>query len=297
MFLPHFLLKNDDLLEKVTFLYVFLHKIIMSSYRSVATIAGSDPSGGAGIQADIKTISALGCYASSAITAVVNENTQGVYGMEVLKADFVRGQIESIFSDITIDAVKIGMLVNREISLAVKETLHKYNITNIVFDPVMVATSGDSLSAENIAEVFMQEIIPIARVVTPNIPEAEKLTGMKIENTDQMKEAAKKISQGRTCVMLKGGHLEEDILTDIFYDPQADQMLELPFAKVKTNNTHGTGCTLSSAIAAYLARGEKMLTAVVKAKEYINGAITRGAEYTIGRGKGPVFHFYNLWDK
>ena len=217
-------------------------------YKRVLTIAGSDPSGGAGIQADLKTFSACGCYGMSAIVAVVDENTVGVTGVHPVPVDFVTGQIRSVLDDIGADAVKIGMLHSSELIRAVRETLAAYDIRNIVLDPVMVATSGDRLLQEE------------------------------------------------AIATLKGGRLHDTELIDVFYNAETDKATPLRSMRLDTPNTHGTGCTLSSAVAAFLAHGLPLDEAVVCAKEYINAAIIAGAEYEIGKGHGPVHHFFNFWE-
>lgn len=271
----------------------------MKRYKTALTIAGSDPSGGAGLQADLKTFSALGVYGASAIVAIVDENTAGVYGVHPVPVNFVVGQIRSVLDDIGADAVKIGMLHDSELIRAVKDTLAEYKeLTNIVVDPVMVATSGDPLLVPEAVATLRDELISRSRVITPNIPEASMLLGRKIEADDQLEDAAHELSAnagGRVSVMLKGGHLSHDTLVDVFYNAETGKSLRLSTPKVDTVNTHGTGCTLSSAIAAWLAKGADLETAVVKAKDYINHAIVAGAGYKIGKGHGPVHHFHNLW--
>ncbi len=265
-------------------------------YRRVLTIAGSDPSGGAGIQADLKTMSACGCYGMSAITAVVDENTVGVYNVHPVPVEFVKGQIISVLDDIGADAVKIGMLHSSELIRIVKGTIQKYEIRNIILDPVMVATSGDRLLLDEAIETLKNELIPGVRVITPNIPEAEILLGIKIRGQDDMTRIIKQLSFNNTVsVLLKAGHLSEDELTDVFYNAETDQILELPSKRIKTVNTHGAGCTFSSAIASYLACGMPLNNAVKQAKDYINMAISEGAKYRIGKGHGPVHHFYKYW--
>lgn len=262
-------------------------------YHRVLTIAGSDPSGGAGMQADIKTISAMGCYAASAITSVVNENTVGVYGVFDIPVDFVKGQIESVLDDIGVDSVKIGMLHSPELIHAIADLLRERKISNIVLDPVMVATSGGDLMQSEAIDVLKKELIPLARIITPNIPEAEKLLGGRsIASVDDMKDAASDLTDMGASVLLKGGHLKGDVMIDVLCNLETMQRLELPSDKVKTDNTHGTGCTLSSAIASGLALGKSLTPAVIAAKEYITEAIKAGAEYEIGKGHGPVCHFW-----
>lgn len=268
----------------------------MKQYKIGLTIAGSDPSGGAGLQADIKTMSALGVYAASAIVAVVDENTVGVYGVHPIPVKFVEGQIRSVIDDIGVDAVKIGMLHSSELILTVRDTLRDYpDVRNIVLDPVMVATSGDPLLQEDAVATLRDELIPYSRVITPNLPEASLLLGEKVEYQDQFEKAARmlsKLSGGNVSVMLKAGHLENDQLTDIFYNAETDKSIKLTSERISTKNTHGTGCTLSSAIAAYLAKGADLDTAATLGKRYISDSIAAGASYAIGHGHGPVHHFH-----
>lgn len=277
-------------------------------YNRVLTIAGSDSGGGAGIQADIKTISALGCYAASAITAVTVQNTVGVTGVHAMPIDILRGQIDAVLSDIGADAVKIGMLHSGEVIKTVREMLDKYEIRNVVLDPVMVATSGDRLIEEEAVEELKKTLIPRARVITPNIPEAEVILGEKINGQEDLPMFAKRLSQMasslapeedrenvKVSVLLKAGHLKDDKLVDIFYNAETDEIIPLESQRLYTPNTHGTGCTLSSAFAAHLAKGCTLNEAAKGAKDYIAGAIEAGAAYEIGHGHGPVKHFWNLW--
>lgn len=225
------------------------------TYKRALTIAGSDPSGGAGIQADLKTFSACGCFGTSAIVAVVDENTVGVTGVHPVPVDFVVGQIRSVLDDIGADAVKIGMLHSSELIRAVRDTLDRYDIRNVVLDPVMVATSGDPLLQQEAVATLRDELIPRVRVITPNIPEAEILLGRKLPRQEELPDAARELSQGgRVSVFLKAGHLDDDELVDIFYNAESDEVIPLRSKRIRTVNTHGTGCTLSSAIAAFLAR-------------------------------------------
>lgn len=266
------------------------------TYKRVMTIAGSDPSGGAGVQADIKAISANGCFATSAIVAVVDENTVGVTGVHPIPADFVVGQIHSILDDIGTDAVKIGMLHSAELIRAVRKTLDEYpEIRNIVLDPVMVATSGDPLLEADAVTTLRDVLIPRARVITPNIPEAELLLGRKINGQEELPAAARELGKLGASVLLKAGHLADNQLIDIFYNREDDTLTELRSERVFTNNTHGTGCTLSSAFAAFLAQGLSLDDAARHAKDYIAAAIEAGASYAIGHGHGPVHHFHQFW--
>lgn len=265
----------------------------MKHYTRVMTIAGSDPSGGAGIQADIKTISAIGCYASSAIVAVVDENTVGVTGVHPVPVEFVTGQIKSILDDIGTDSVKIGMLHSSELVRAVRETLDRYSgITDVVFDPVMVATSGDPLLEADAIDTLRSVLVPRARIITPNIPEAELLLGASITSQDQLPDAARELSRLGASVFLKAGHLSDSELIDVFYNAETGRLTRLSSPRIDTVNTHGTGCTLSSALASYLALGCDPDTAARRAKDYISAAIASGAAYTIGHGHGPVDHFF-----
>ncbi|WP_321331425.1 bifunctional hydroxymethylpyrimidine kinase/phosphomethylpyrimidine kinase [uncultured Bacteroides sp.] len=269
----------------------------MKQYKRVLTIAGSDPSGGAGIQADLKTMSACGCYGMSAITAVVDENTIGVTGVHPIPVSFVRGQILSVLDDIGADAIKIGMLHSSELIRVVKETLAGYSIRNIVLDPVMLATSGDHLLQDEAINILKTELIPFVRIITPNIPEAEVLLGRKLTDRYEMVQAAKTLScNDQVSVLLKAGHLDEEKLIDIFYNAEKGETIELPSTRIHTSNTHGTGCTLSSAVASFLAHQLPLNDAVRRAKEYISQAITSGATYEIGKGHGPVHHFYAFWE-
>jgi hydroxymethylpyrimidine/phosphomethylpyrimidine kinase len=265
-------------------------------YKRILTIAGSDPSGGAGIQADLKTMSACGCFGTTAITAIVDENTVGVYGVHPVPIDFVKGQIKSVVEDIGVDAVKIGMLHSSGLILAVKEMLVRYGITNIVLDPVMVATSGDKLLQDEAISTLQNELIPMVRVITPNIPEAEILSGRTIRKQSDLPEVIKSLScNGTVSVLLKAGHLSEEELVDVFYNAETDEIIELRSKRIMTRNTHGTGCTFSSAVASLLAQQFPLNEAIREAKNYISQAIAEGSKYEIGKGHGPVHHFYHLW--
>ena len=235
----------------------------MKTYRRALTIAGSDPSGGAGLQADLKTFSALGVYGTTVVVAVVDENTVGVTGVHPIPENFVAGQIRSVLADIGTDAIKIGMLHSSELIRTVLSTLREFpEAGNIVLDPVMVATSGDPLLKAEAVVTLRDELIPYCSVITPNLPEASLLLGTAIDSQDQFADAARELSRlgnpdhGGVSVMLKAGHLEnQDTLVDYFYEASSGTFMCLPSPKINTVNTHGTGCTLSSAIAAFLARG------------------------------------------
>lgn len=265
-------------------------------YKRVMTIAGSDPSGGAGLQADIKTISACGCFATSAVVAVVDENTVGVTGVHPIPAAFVAGQIHSILDDIGTDSIKIGMLHSSELIHIVRDTLDEYpDIKDIVLDPVMVATSGDALLQSDATATLRDVLIPRSRVITPNIPEAEILLGRRIAEDDELPDAARELASLGASVFLKAGHLTGDTLTDIFYNAETNEIITMSSPRILTKNTHGTGCTLSSAMASFLAKGHSLNDAARLAKQYISTAIIAGADYSIGHGNGPVHHFHTLW--
>lgn len=269
----------------------------MKKYKIALTIAGTDPSGGAGVQADLKAFSACGCYGTSAITALVDQNTMGVKSVLPIPIEFVADQIRSVIEDTGVDAIKIGMLHSAELVTKVQETLASYPIRDIVLDPVMVATSGDTLLKEDAIENLKKQLLPCVRVITPNIPEAEVLLGEKIEDQEDLPHFAKKLAKEYTVsVLLKAGHLTQNELIDVFYNYETQETLRLPSQRLYTPNTHGTGCTLSSALAAFLARGFSLNDAVIQAKKYISEALSAGAEYRIGKGHGPVHHFYNFWE-
>ncbi len=270
----------------------------MKKYPVVLTIAGSDSGGGAGIQADIKAISATGSYAASAITAVTVQNTLGVEDVHPIPITVISAQIAAVLGDIGADAVKIGMLHSAEVVMAVKDQLLKSGIGNIVLDPVMVSTSGHRLIEDSAVKVLSEELVPLARVITPNVPEAEILSGEHITSQADLPRIARALScGGRVSVLMKAGHLSEDCLVDVFYNAEADTVLELPSKRLYTSNTHGTGCTLSSAFASFLARRFSLDDAARAAKDYINSAIVSGARYSIGHGHGPVDHFWAMHEK
>lgn len=267
----------------------------MKNYHRVLTIAGSDSGGGAGIQADIKTISAMGCYAASVITAVTVQNTIGVQAVHPVPLDIIAGQIDAVLSDIGADAVKIGMLHSSEVVNLVADKIEEYGIRNLVLDPVMVSTSGHRLIEESAIETLQQRLMPLARVITPNLPEASIITGISIQYEKEFPSAAMLLSNDKKIsVLLKAGHLDNDYIVDYFYNAEDDSMILLPSKRIRTVNTHGTGCTMSSALAAALARGEGLDAAVKSAKSYIENAILSGSRYCIGHGHGPVNHMYML---
>ncbi len=254
--------------------------------KTALTIAGSDSSGGAGIQADIKTMIANGVYAMSAITALTAQNTTGVQGIFEVTPEFLQQQIDSIFTDIRPDAVKIGMVASEGLIRAIAEKLVQYEAKNIVVDPVMVATSGSKLISDDAIGALKEYLLPMATVLTPNIPEAEVLSGMEVKTPEDMIAAAKQISETYHCAVLcKGGHQLNDA-NDLLYRDGAYRWFN--GKRIDNPNTHGTGCTLSSAIASNLAKGYELDKAVERAKEYISGALAAGLD--LGQGSGPMDH-------
>jgi len=259
------------------------------NYYRALTIAGSDSGGGAGIQADLKTFTSLGVYGMSVITSVTAQNTQGVFGIYDVPIEGVEKQIDVVLSDIGADAIKIGMLSSKEIVQVVSRKLKEYNQVPIVVDPVMVAKGGSSLLSDEAKEEIKNLLLPLATVITPNIPEAEVLTDMKIHSLDDMRRAAERLLLfGSKSVIVKGGHLENEAV-DLFHD--GNEWLLFPAKRIHTKNTHGTGCTFSSAIAAELAKGRKLKSAIEIAKAYIQAAIEEADELAIGSGHGPTNHF------
>ena len=258
--------------------------------KTALSIAGSDSCGGAGIQADIKTMTLNGVYAMSAITALTAQNTTGVRSIQDSSPEFLKDQIDAVFEDIFPDAVKIGMVSSAELIKVIVERLTFYKAKNIVVDPVMVATSGASLIRTEAVSALEKELIPIAYLVTPNIPEAEMLTGNKIATRDDMQKSAKQIAEAYGCnVLLKGGHSVNDA-SDLLYSDGQAQWLE--GKKINNPNTHGTGCTLSSAIASNLAKGYGLADSVKRAKKFISGALS--AMLDLGQGSGPMNHAFDL---
>ena len=263
------------------------------TYSTVLTIAGTDPSGGAGIQADLKTFSALGCYGMSVITALVAQNTTGVRAIHNVPGEFVQQQLDAVMDDIRPDAIKIGMVHTPQLVEVIANTLKRYPDIPVVFDPVMVATSGDKLIEDATIEVIVSQLFPLVTLITPNMDEASLLANMAIETVAQMQQAGEVIAQmGCKALLMKGGHLKSEQLTSILINKSGIVSTYIS-DKVDTNNVHGSGCTLSSAIASYLARGEELQDAVALAQEYINGAIYYGSDVLIGKGNGPLNHFYN----
>ena len=263
-----------------------------SRYARVLSIAGSDSGGGAGIQADLKTFCALGCYGMTAITALTAQNTVGVAGIHAVPPAFLKAQLCAVLDDIGVDAVKIGMLHAPEIVEVVAWAIDHYRIEHVVLDPVMVATSGDRLIEAPTVDVLRRELFPRASVITPNLDEASLLLGRPLRGEADLDQAAADLlAQGARAVLLKGGHLPSDEVVDLLATP-AQPGLRLRSARIASRNVHGTGCTLSSAIAAYLARGLALAQAVERARAYILQAIRAGAAVQTGQGHGPLCHGY-----
>lgn len=268
----------------------------MKRYYRVLTIAGSDSGGGAGIQADLKTISACGCFGTSAITAITAQNTLGVTDIHPLPISSLEAQIRAVLDDIGTDAVKLGMLHSVEVIECVARLLDEYGITNIVLDPVMVATSGDKLIQDDAIKALQEILFPLVRLITPNIPEAQIIGGHTIKDKSQLAQTAEQLALSfDLSVLAKGGHLDEGSLEDVLYDNETSQTLHFTNTKIATRNTHGTGCTLSSALASFLARKFSMAEAADKAVGYVAAAISSGAEFHLGAGHGPVHHFHDFW--
>lgn len=268
---------------------------VKKSYPIVLSIAGSDSGGGAGIQADLKTFSSLGVYGATAITAITAQNTQGVHSQFALPPQMVYDQIIAVMEDIHPSVIKIGMLSNVQVVTAVAEALKRYSIP-IILDPVMVSSSGHRLLSAEAQEVLKERLLPMAQLVTPNIPEMEALSDMPLLTISDKYNAAKHLlSLGVQSVLLKGGHEEGEVKVDILYQKSPQGIITCSFSSdtLNTRNIHGTGCTLSSAIAAYMARGLALKEAVSSAKIYITEAIKAGADISVGKGYGPVNHLFN----
>ena len=268
---------------------------VKKSYPTVLSIAGSDSGGGAGIQADLKTFSSLGVYGATAITAITAQNTQGVHSQFALPPQMVYDQIIAVMEDIHPSVIKIGMLSNLQVATVVADALERYSIP-IILDPVMVSSSGHRLLSAEAQEVLKERLLPMAKLVTPNIPEMEALSDMPLSTISDKYNAAKHLlSLGVQSVLLKGGHEEGEVKVDILYQKSPQGIVTCSFSSdtLNTRNIHGTGCTLSSAIAAYMARGLDLKDAVSSAKIYITEAIKAGADISVGKGYGPVNHLFN----
>ncbi len=273
-------------------------------YKRLLTIAGSDSGGGAGIQADLKTFSALGCFGMSVITALTAQNTHSVTGIHPVPPEFIRLQIDTVMEDIGVDAVKVGMLHSAEVIRTVANSLQSYPIPYIVVDPVMVAKGGAKLLQDEAVEALRTYLLPLATVITPNLPEARVLLGLDTNPSNREKDSDLAVlehlgrqlaSLGPKAVLVKGGHLQGSESSDVLYLAVEDRFVHFPSRRIPTQNTHGTGCTLSSAIAAYLAHGLPLEQAVGSAKEYLTQALIKGATYRLGNGHGPVHHFHAFW--
>ena len=275
-----------------------------SSIPNVVSIAGIDPSGGAGVFADLKTFSALGAYGCGVVAALTAQNTRGVTGVHVPPTDFLRLQIDTLFADVAIHATKIGMLGSAEVTATVADRLAHWQAANVVLDPVMVAKSGDSLLAKSAIAMMREALFPQAFLITPNLPEAGVLLEQRAPDTvKEMYRATERLREllplsSERWVLLKGGHLPGNAVVDLLFD--GDRMVELPAPRIETRNTHGTGCTLSSAIAALLPRhaGLRPVEAAVRqARQWLLGAIAHADELAVGSGHGPVHHFHALWPR
>ncbi len=263
------------------------------------TIAGVDPSGGAGILADIKAMSALGAYGTAVVAALTAQNTQGVTGIQPVPAAFVTAQIDTLFADVRIDAVKIGMLGQQSVTRAVADRMQHWKPAHLVLDPVMIAKSGDALLERSAIDELRESLVPQSTLITPNLPEAGVLLDVRpAENVKEMRRMAERLRRlladdGHRWVFLKGGHLPGNETIDVLHD--GDKMIELPGTRIATRNTHGTGCTLSAALAALLPQCANVPEAAQRAKAYLVQAIARSGDLEVGSGHGPVHHFHALW--
>jgi hydroxymethylpyrimidine/phosphomethylpyrimidine kinase len=265
-------------------------------YKRVMSVAGSDSGAGAGIQADIKTIGALGGYASTVITAVTSQNTTGVQAIFPVPQKTIAAQIDAVVTDIGCDAVKIGMLYSRGAVEAVSSAIDKYSLNNIVYDPVMAAQGGKRLARIDLLQAVTEKLLPGIHLFTPNLPEASEFLGERIDSVAKMETAAKALSlRFGFATLLKGGHLPGDLCIDCLYNNASEKVTLFTEKKIVTHNNHGTGCTLSSAVAYYLAVGKGLEQSVESAKHYITSALKSGEKYKIGKGNGPLHHFYRYW--
>jgi hydroxymethylpyrimidine/phosphomethylpyrimidine kinase len=265
--------------------------------QRLLTIGGSDPTGGAGIQADLKTFSALGVYGASAITAITAQNTTGVTGIHVIPPEYILAQIEAVYSDLGVGATKIGMVGNEAATFAIAEGLRRWPEAPVVLDPVMVAESGSVLLEEGAEAALRSYLLPLATLITPNLPEAARLLGASeaVDETMMVRQGELLLALGPKAVLMKGGHAQGPEAVDMFLD--GTNVVRLAADRVATRNTHGTGCTLSAAIAAGLASGLSLLDSVRRAKIYLTNALMHADELTIGRGSGPVHHFFDSWKR
>lgn len=267
----------------------------MKKYTRLLTIAGSDSGGGAGIQADLKTFSACGCFGMTAVTAITAQNTCGVTDIHPVPVSSISAQVRAVLDDIGVDAIKIGMLHSAEVIECVADVLTEYGCSKVVLDPVMVATSGDKLIEDDAVDALKEYLFPAVQLITPNIPEAELLVGKKINSDRELEDAAQDLAGRHSLsVLLKAGHFSGTTVRDILVE-QGKPAKAYSAARLETRNTHGTGCTLSSAVAAFLGKGSTMDAAVEQAESYLHGAIEAGSYYELGKGHGPVHHFHSLW--
>ncbi|MFO7984590.1 MAG: bifunctional hydroxymethylpyrimidine kinase/phosphomethylpyrimidine kinase [Desulfatiglandaceae bacterium] len=265
-------------------------------YTQILTIAGSDSSGGAGIQADLKTFSALGCYGMSVITALTAQNTRGVSGVQPVPSQFIKAQMDAVFKDMRPQATKIGMLYSVEQVEVVAQNMKKYHVANVVLDPVMASQGGARLLEAQAVTAFKELLMPLATLVTPNLPEASVLLNSQLHTPQEIREGARQLaSYGHNSVLLKGGHMGGDRSNDLLFLGPENRFVLFEEKRISTLNDHGTGCTLSSAVASFLAQGEMLEGAVRAAKAYLTAALRAGAAYEIGKGRGPVHHFYGFW--
>ena len=266
-------------------------------YKKVLSIAGSDSGGGAGIQADLKTFAACKVYGTTVITSITSQNTLGVSNIHPIPVDHVISQIRAVLDDIGTDTIKIGMLYSSDIILAVANTLKDYSFSALVIDPVMISTSGSKLLDDTAIDSLKKHLLPLAAVITPNIPEAEVLLSRSLKSEDDYLQAAKDLSNMfNTSILLKAGHAAGDVLTDLFYNQKTQQTSFLSHSKIDTQNTHGTGCSLSSSIASFLAQGQELKEAIYSAKNYLINSLIAGKDYKIGKGHGPIHHLHSFWD-
>jgi hydroxymethylpyrimidine/phosphomethylpyrimidine kinase len=261
------------------------------------TIAGTDSGGGAGVQADLKTFTVLGCYGSSAITALTAQNTKGVEGIHPVPPSFIEQQIDAVLRDIGTDALKIGMLHSVEVVRTVKAAIEEHGVRNVVLDPVMVAKSGDRLLQEDAEHALREELLPLADLLTPNFPEAEVLLGRDLAQEDPEVIGRDIAELGPSAVLLKGGHGAGDRSDDLLFDRRTEKVVRFEGERIDTKNTHGTGCTLSSAIAAGLAKGEGIEDAIGRAKGFLQGALMAARNQQVGEGNGPVDHMHEIEER
>jgi hydroxymethylpyrimidine kinase/phosphomethylpyrimidine kinase len=279
--------------------YSMMDSSSKKEYTRVLTIAGSDSGGGAGIQADLKTFSSLGCYGMSAISALTAQNTVGVSGIHDIPTNFIVDQMNAVFDDIGVDAVKTGMLHRPEVIQKVAQVLKSRGVSSLVVDPVMFAKSGDKLLLDEAISALKEELIPLATVLTPNIPEAEILLDRRLDSSKHLAQAAKDLCNlGPQAVVVKGGHLKDNVSDDWLFIKKTERIgvaVQLHCKRIETNNLHGAGCSFSAAIASFLALGNTIEHAIKLSREFITGAITAGSDFKLGNGNGPIMHFYKFW--